>query len=74
VKHTKAQLQWAIARKDWTAEDFQWVIYSDECSVKQQPAGQQRWVFSMLEEERWHVDCANPVKHHQVKLIGWGCF
>jgi len=74
VEHAKAQLQGAIARKDWIAEDFQWVIYRDEFSMEQQPAGQQRWVFSMPEEERWHVDCVNPVKHHQVKLMVWGCF
>jgi len=38
MERVKAQLQWAITRKDWTAEDFQRVIYSDECSVEQQPA------------------------------------
>jgi len=74
VEHAKAQLQWAYARKDWTAEDVQWVIYSDECSVDQQPTGQQRWVFSTPGEERWHVDCVNPVKHCQVKLMVWVCF
>ena len=74
MEHAKARLQQAVACKDWTAEDFQWVIYSEECSVEQQPAGQQRWVFSTPGEERWHVDCVNPVKHRQVKLIVWGCF
>ena len=23
-------------------------------------------------QERWHVDCVNPVKHRQVKLMAWG--
>jgi len=73
-KECPHRVKWAIARKDWTAEDFQGVIYSDECSVEQQPAGQQRWVFSTLGEERWHVDSVNPVKHRQVKLMVWGCF
>ena len=50
------------------------MIYSDECSVEQEPAGQQRWVFSTPGQERWHVDCVNPVKHRQVKLMVWGCF
>jgi len=74
VEHAKARLQQAVACKDWTAEDFQRVIYSDECSVEQQPAGQQRWVFGTPGEERRHVDCVNPVKDHQVKLMVWGCF
>jgi len=42
--------------------------------VEQQPAGQQKWVFSMPGEERWHLDCVNPVKYRQVKLMVWGCF
>jgi len=25
-------------------------------------------------EERWHIDCINPVKHCQVKLMVWGFF
>jgi len=39
VEHLKAQLQWAIARKDWTVENFQRMISSNECRVEQQPAG-----------------------------------
>ena len=50
------------------------MIHSDECSVEQQSAGQQRWVFSTPGEERWHVDSVNPVKYRQVKLMVWGCF
>ena len=74
AERAKARLQWALAHKEWSAGDFQRVFYSDECIVKQEPAGQQRWVFSTPGQERWHVDCANPVKHRQVELMAWGCF
>jgi len=74
VEHLKARMQWALTCKDWTAEDFQQVIYSDECSLEQQPVGQQRWAFSMLGQKRWQVDCDNSVKHRQVKLMVRGCF
>jgi len=50
------------------------VIYTDECSVEQETAGQQRWDFSTPGQERWHVDCVNPVKHRQMKLMVWVCF
>ena len=50
-EHAKARLQWALAHKDWTAEDFQRVIYSGECSVEQEPVGPQRWVFSTPGQE-----------------------
>lgn len=33
-EHVAKQLAWALARKDWTVEDFEGVIYSDECSVE----------------------------------------
>ena len=54
-------------------EDFQRVIYSDEFSVEQVPAGHQRWVFRMP-QEKWHKDCALPKNRRQVKLMVWGCF
>jgi len=33
-EHVAKRLKWAIAHKDWTAEDFEKVIWSDECSVE----------------------------------------
>jgi len=70
----KGPTQWALAHKDQTKEDLERLIYSNECSVEQQPAGQQRWVFSAPGQERWHVDAVNPVRHRQVKLMILGCF
>jgi hypothetical protein len=72
-EHAKARLEWALAHKDWTAEDFQRVVYSDECSVEKEPAGQQIWVFR-TPSEKWDKGCIRPVKHRQVKLMVWGCF
>ena len=71
--HAKARLQWALAHKDWTVEDFWRVIYSDECSVEKEPAGHQRWVFR-TPQEKWHKDCILPKNRRQVKLMVWGCF
>ena len=34
AEHVAKRLQWALVRKDWTAEDFEGVIWSDECSVE----------------------------------------
>ena len=42
--------------------------------MEQEPAGQQRWVFSTPGKERWNIDCVNPVKYRQVKLMVCGCF
>ena len=43
--YAKARLQWALAHKNWTVEDFQRVICNNVYSVEQEPAGHQRWVF-----------------------------
>jgi len=72
VELAKARLQLAPVRKDWTAGDFQRVKNRDECSIGQQPAWQQRWVFSMPGPERWQVDCVSPLNLRHVKLIVWG--
>jgi hypothetical protein len=58
--YAKARLQWALAHKDCTVEDFRRVIYSDECSVEKEPAGHQRWVFQ-TPQEKWHNDCTKTV-------------
>jgi len=70
-----SRLRWALAHKDWTEEDLERLVYSDEStSEEQQPVGQKRWVFSSPGQVRWHADTVDPVKHHQVKLTVWGCF
>ena len=33
-EHVAKRLKWAIAHRDWTEEDFEGVIWSDECSVE----------------------------------------
>lgn len=44
-EHAKKWLAWAIARKNWTAEDFEGIIYSDECSVEKSCDPRQIWMF-----------------------------
>lgn len=44
-EHVAKRLAWALARKDWTAEEFEGVIYSDEYSVEKSKDPCQQWVF-----------------------------
>jgi len=32
--HAKKRLNWAVAYKDWSVEDFQNILYSDEYTVR----------------------------------------
>ncbi len=49
-EHAKKRLEWALARRSWTAEDFEGIVYSDECSVEKQAEGRQ--VFGSFEHRR----------------------
>ena len=44
-EHARKWLKWAMERRAWTVEDFEGIIWSDECSVAKNPIGSQIWVF-----------------------------
>ena len=73
-EHIAKRLKWAIAHKDWTSEDFEGVIWSDECSVEKSKDPRQQWVFREP-GEKWLHDCVHPKeKNKGISLMVWGCF
>jgi len=48
-----------MAYRDWTVEDFERVIWSDECSVEKYTDPRQHWVFRKP-SEKWLADCIHP--------------
>jgi len=73
-KYIAKRLKWAIAHKNWTARDFEKVIWSDECSVEKSNDSRQHWVFREL-VEKWLADCIQPKeKDKRISLMVWGCF
>ena len=68
------RLAWALERKDWSAEQFQGTIWSDECSIEKSSDSRQTWVFR-TPEEKWEKDCIAAVKKgNGVTIMVWGCF
>jgi len=68
------RLDWARAHRDWTAEDFEKVILSDEGSVEKFRDSRQQWVFREPGEQ-WLADCVHPKeKDKGISLMIWGCF
>ncbi len=57
LEHARAQLAWAEHHKDWTAEDWRKVRWSDECSIERGKGQRQEYVFRRIGEalERWAV-------------------
>jgi len=73
-KRVAKRLQWAIPHKNWTAEEFEKVIWSDECSVGKSKDSRQQWVFRKP-GEKWLADCIWPKeKDKGISLMVWGCF
>ena len=59
--------------KNWTKEDFEGVIFSDECMVEKSKDPKGIWVFR-TPEEKWHKDCIHGVtKGAGIKLMVWAC-
>jgi len=73
-QHVTKRLNWALAHRDWTCEDFEGVIWSDECSVEKSKDQRQQWVFRKP-GEKWLNDCVHPKeKNKGISLMVWGCF
>jgi transposase len=73
-RHVFQRLQWALQHKDWTHEQWEGVIWSDECSVEKSDSGRQMWVFRQP-PEKWFKDCIAPKRKGKgISLMVWGCF
>src|SRR6202043_1655869 len=70
----KQRLKFAKAHKDWTVEDWNRVIFTDEMSIK---VGQERTsrVFVWRKKgEEFHKDCVDERKRSTGGMMFWGAF
>jgi len=59
--------------RNWTKEDLEGVIFSDECIVQKSKDPKGIWMFRTL-EEKWHKDCIHGVtKGPGIKVMVWAC-
>jgi len=73
-QHVTKRLNWALAYSDWTCDDFEGVIWIDECSVEKFKDSRQQWVFRGPGEKCLN-DCMHPKeKNKGISLMVWGCF
>jgi len=72
-EHVVKRLAWAKKYKDWTQEDFEGVIFSDEYMVKKSLEPKGMWVFR-THEKKWHKDCIHGfTKGSRIRLMVWAC-
>jgi len=73
-RHVFQRLQWALQHKDWTHEQWEGVIWSDECSVEKSDSRRQMWVIQQPPEE-WFKHCIAPKRKGKgIFLMVWGHF
>ena len=74
VAHKKARLQWCKDHRNWSAKDWEKVIWSDEACVRIGEDNSPAWVFRTA-KEKYISDCLRPVfKGARKSIMVWGCF
>ena len=66
--------QWALRHENWKYEDWEKVIWSDECSVERGTGKRRQWVFR-TPEQKWDKDMITPYKKGKdISVMVWACF
>ena len=73
AKHRKTRMDWAIAHKDWTIEDWKKVIWSDETKVNRLGSDGRKWVWKKSGEGLGDRLVQGTVKFGGGSVMVWGC-
>ena len=69
------RLLWAIEYKDFTAEDWSYIVFTDEVSMEKRDNITDIWVFRRLgEQDECLSKYVKPRIRNIVSLMLWGCF
>jgi len=73
TKHCKAHLDFAIAHKDWTIEDWKKVIWSDETKINRLGSDGCKWMWKKPGEGLSDRLVQETVKFGEGSVMVWGC-
>jgi len=73
TKHRKARLDFAIAHRDWTLEDWKTVVWSDETKINRLGSDGRKWVWKRPGESLNDRLVKGTVKFGGGSLMMWGC-
>ena len=74
VENMAKRLEWAMKYKDWTAEDWKRVIWSDESSICIGVNPRRQWIIRPPGERLNPKYIKKTFKSAQVKVMVWACF
>lgn len=72
----KKRLEWAMAHRHWTIEDWRKVIWSDECKVQKDPSGNVIWIFrhQNIMEKYAPQNVQGKRNYTEASQMVWACF
>lgn len=73
-QNKKKRMQWALTHRDWTAEDFKKVLWTDESKFQIFGSKRRTYVRRSAEEKMLPVCVVPTVKHGGGSIMVWGCF
>ena len=72
-RHRKACMDFALAHKDWTIEDWKKVVWSDETKINRLGSDGRQWVWKKAGESLSDRVVEGTVKFGGGSLMMWGC-
>jgi len=72
-RHRKGRMDFALAHKDWTVDDWKRVIWSDETKINRLGSDGRKWVWKKAGEGLSDRLVEGTVKFGGGSLMVWGC-
>ena len=72
-RHRRERLDFAMAHKDWTVEDWKRVVWSDETKINHLGSDGRKWVWKKAGEGLSDRVVDGTVKFGGGSLMFWGC-
>lgn len=73
-QNKKKRMEWALAHRDWTEEDFRKVLWTDESKFEIFGSKRRIYVRRSAEEKMMPACVVPTVKHGGGSVMVWGCF
>ena len=73
AKHRRDRMDFALAHKDWTVEDWKRVVWSDETKINRMGSDGRQWVWKKAGEELSDRVVQGTRKFGGGSLMVWGC-
>jgi len=72
IEVAKKRLTWALLHKDWTLENWNIIIWSDECSVERGAGARRTWVWR-TPNQKWSKEMIDTYhKGKDISVMVWG--